>query len=290
MKDIKLSIIAPCYNGAKYIGDFFENLFTQTYKDYELIVVNDGSKDDSDRVIKSYENKFRDNGIVFKYIHKEKNEGHSKALNDGLKYVDGKFLMWPDIDDYMHDNHLQSRVEFMEKHPNISIAFGRVAVKNDDNLNKTLYYAWNKFPKIKNELINSFMNGSSRNVGYMSGNFIVKTESLWNIYPDKEIYSEIKVGPTIQMVFPIMYLYEVGYIRECTFDYYIHGNNQHLVYEKQQYGMVELVYQNVINNMKIDKIEKENLLNIANRVTNHLLLSYAFKNLIVSLEMMHIVN
>lgn len=277
MGQIKLSIISPCYNGEKFIGKYFDNLLEQTFQEYELIIVNDGSTDLSNEIIKKYRNKFESLGICVKYIYKTVNEGHAEAINDGLKLVNGKYLMWPDIDDYMYPDHIEKRVSFMEEDPELGIAIGKVAVRDIRNADKIIYYAWRDFPDNKQKLIESFVLGEDNNIGYMSGNFIVRTESLWKVYGNKSIYSDIKTGPTIQMVFPMFYFEKVGYIRECTFDYYIHGNNQHFVHEKEQYANIATIYNNVIAQMNIPESDAEKIKKMARNASNRLLLSYALK-------------
>ena len=109
MGRVKLSILSPCYNGEKFIGRYLENILEQSFQNYELIIVNDGSTDKSDEIIKKYKKIFEEKKITFKYLSKLQNEGHARAINDGLKMVDGQYLMWPDIDDYMHQKHATDR-------------------------------------------------------------------------------------------------------------------------------------------------------------------------------------
>lgn len=278
MEKIELSILSPCYNGDKFIEKYFHNLLEQSFQKYEVILVNDGSKDNSDEIIKKYKTIFEKRGIWFKYISKPKNEGHAKAINDGLKLVEGKYLMWPDIDDYMHPDHLEKHVRYMEEHSDVDLGIGKSAVYHINNLNTPLYYAWNTFPATKERLIEKFILAEGKNIGFMSGTFIVRTEFMWQVYPNRNIYSDIFVGPTIQMVFPGIYLGKTGYIHECTFDYYIHEANQHLVNEKRDFTNYQTVYLNVVEQLNIEKKEADKIKRMARNVTNRLLLSYALKH------------
>ena len=92
---VKVSIIIPVYNGEKYIQNCIDSVINQTYKNLEIIIVNDGSKDDTLSVLKKYKTDKR-----IKIINKE-NGGLSSARNTGLKYVSGKYLMFLDSDDYL---------------------------------------------------------------------------------------------------------------------------------------------------------------------------------------------
>ena len=92
----KVSVIVPVYNVEKYITDCLESLVNQTLDDLEIIIVNDGSNDGSDRIIKKYEKRY-DN---IKYVKKE-NGGLSDARNYGMNYAIGEYVAFLDSDDFV---------------------------------------------------------------------------------------------------------------------------------------------------------------------------------------------
>lgn len=89
-----LSIVVAVYNGEKFLPHFFDSLIAQKLENWELIVVNDGSTDDSESVIHQYEDKFEN----FKVLTQE-NGGVSVARNTGMAVATGKYITFPDIDD-----------------------------------------------------------------------------------------------------------------------------------------------------------------------------------------------
>ena len=100
---IKVSIIVPVYNVEKYLDKCLKNLVNQTLKDIEIIVVNDGTKDNSQKIIDKYVNKYPK--LVKSYI--KENGGLSSARNYGLKYAKGKYIAFVDSDDYVETNMYQ---------------------------------------------------------------------------------------------------------------------------------------------------------------------------------------
>lgn len=102
----KISVIIPVYNTEKYIEKCLYSLEEQVMQDFEVIVVNDGSTDDSEKVIKEYMKKSK---LNIKYLEKE-NGGLASARNYGLEYVSGKYISFLDSDDYI-DNNLFSDLE-----------------------------------------------------------------------------------------------------------------------------------------------------------------------------------
>ncbi len=102
-----VSIIIPVYNGSNYLKLAIEAALNQTYKNIEVIVVNDGSKDDnkSEDIAKKYGNKIR-------YYYKE-NGGVSSALNYGIKKMKGEYFAWLSHDDYIEKCHIEKLVELI---------------------------------------------------------------------------------------------------------------------------------------------------------------------------------
>ena len=98
MKNIKVSIIIPVYNGEKYIAQSIESALNQTYKNIEVIVVNDGSSDNTEKIVLEY-------GDKIKYIRKE-NGGVASALNVGIKNMTGDFFSWLSHDDLYYPNKI----------------------------------------------------------------------------------------------------------------------------------------------------------------------------------------
>lgn len=93
-KSVDISIIVPVYNSYKYLNKCIDSLINQTKKEIEIIIINDGSTDDSEKIIKSY----KDDRIKY---YKNKNQGIGKTRNFGIKKACGKFLMFIDSDDYI---------------------------------------------------------------------------------------------------------------------------------------------------------------------------------------------
>lgn len=87
-----ISIVVPCFNGEKYLGEAIESALNQTYPNIEVIVVNDGSTDGSLKVAKSFLPKVR--------IFSQANKGESAARNKGIKWAKGEYLNFLDADDY----------------------------------------------------------------------------------------------------------------------------------------------------------------------------------------------
>lgn len=106
-----ISIIIPCYNSEKTIETTLQSLEKQSYSNFEVIIVNDGSKDSTDKIIRSYMSNSR---LKFKY-KKQENLGVSNARNTGLEYANGKYVVFLDSDDIYHCSFVTILTETLEK-------------------------------------------------------------------------------------------------------------------------------------------------------------------------------
>ena len=105
----KFSIIIPVYNVEKYLKKCLDSVFNQTYKDYEVIVVNDGTKDNSMDIVKDYDVK----------VINQKNQGLSAARNAGVKKATGEYLIFLDSDDYWEKDLLKELSKSLKNNPDL---------------------------------------------------------------------------------------------------------------------------------------------------------------------------
>ena len=129
---ISISIIIPVYNIEKYLKECLDSLNNQTFKDFEVICVNDGSKDNSLKILNEYAQK----DSRFKIISQE-NEGSGSARNNGLSHAKGKYVQFLDGDDYFEPTMLETLYNLAEKNnADISVCSSR-KVDDEGNITET---------------------------------------------------------------------------------------------------------------------------------------------------------
>ncbi len=129
----KVSIITPVYNAAKYITSTLDSVRSQTYQDWEHILIDDCSKDDSVKIIRDYIDKAKDDRI--KLVVNESNLGAAKTRNKALSMCEGRYISYIDADDSWHENKLERELDFMsEKRAGFVFCDYEFA---DENLNPT---------------------------------------------------------------------------------------------------------------------------------------------------------
>ena len=115
-----ISIIIPCFNCDTTIIETLDSIYLQKLTDFEVIIVNDGSTDNS---INTIENYFENKGIHNISIHTTENKGQSAARNTGARIAKGKYLLFLDADDIIHSDYLKCGVDFLEKNSSINLVY-----------------------------------------------------------------------------------------------------------------------------------------------------------------------
>jgi glycosyltransferase involved in cell wall biosynthesis len=146
-----VSVIMPVYNADRYVAKAVESILGQTFTDFELIIVNDCSTDNSDKIIRS----FTDGRII--YFRLEQNAGVVAAMNKGLELSGGEFIAVMHADDISLPQRLQAQVSFLRQHKDVAVVASPSVFIDEDN-NPTgatwqLNDATDTFRKIKTAMI-----------------------------------------------------------------------------------------------------------------------------------------
>ena len=110
-----ITVLMPVYNGIKYLGEAIQSILNQTFQNFEFIIIDDGSTDDSVKIIKSYD----DNRI--RLVENKNNLGQSETLNKGLSLTRGNYIARMDQDDISMPERLKKQFEFMENNLDIDV-------------------------------------------------------------------------------------------------------------------------------------------------------------------------
>lgn len=114
----KVSIIVPCYEQGQYLDECLESVFTQTHQNWECLIVNDGSSDNTEEVAEKWIN----NDDRFKYLYKE-NGGLSSARNYGIAYAKGELILPLDADDKISSNYIALAVRSFQENMTLKIVY-----------------------------------------------------------------------------------------------------------------------------------------------------------------------
>lgn len=213
----KISVIIPCYNAEKYIGAGFSSIYEQDYPNVELIIVNDGSTDQSEEKILAWVDIFQQKGYLLKYLH-QRNQGQAAATSLALKYVTGEYLTLLDADDYFLSGSFRKRAQYLDDHPEcVGVRSNGWMVRGNE---KQLFITSDEEKSITN-MFDGLLFGKTNN---WAGSYMIRTEVLFECYPDRSIYPS-RFGQNMQILLPVAYGRKFGYIDEPLMAYVLHEDS-----------------------------------------------------------------
>ena len=234
---MKISLIIPVYNSEKYLSKCLDSIINQTFslKNIEVIIINDGSTDNSEKIIMRYEKKLN---IIYK---KQKNEGQSSARNKGIKLAKGKYLTFIDSDDYIDKKMLS------------------IMYKEADNNNLDIITC--DLAKVKG---NSIIHIKDRISNDETRNFILTKTGPCNMLIKKEIIDKynFKFPTNIKKyediaVIPVLGLKENIKIKHLDTVLYYYNDNDNSVMNINKYTpKLNDIF--IAMNLLLDKAQKEN--------------------------------
>ncbi|MBP3463609.1 MAG: glycosyltransferase [Clostridia bacterium] len=251
----KLSVIVPIYNAEKYIERCLKSILSQTFKDLEIILVNDGSTDNSQEIIEKYSSKYPD---LIKFFAKE-NGGQATARNLGIEKASGEYIAFVDIDDYLELDAYEKAIEYIEKNNLDIVCFDFWEVINGQKVDKE-HYGINA-----NDNARKYIVSESSPVNKVMKAEIFKKNGVR--FLENYIYEDLATMPILAK-----YTSNIGFLSERLYDYDIHENS---TMRQKEYNSklenifvaVERLYKEFIDTEYVEELEYiyiEHLLHAAN--------------------------
>lgn len=252
----QVTILIACYNGEKYLQTCMECLLEQSYRNLQVIVVNDGSIDCSEQILRAYEPLFKEREIS--YLHfKQENQGAAAAINTALPYITGKYIMVCDVDDVLYRDSVYDKVWFLEENP------GYVMVRNNgyyvtdiEKIGKSLFVNQKKDMLVE-DIFQALISGKANN---WPSTYMVRADRLFARLGGRNIYIS-RYGQNLQFMLPTAYQSKTGFIRKPLMGYVIHsdsdshfGGKQRAVEKTYGYAMNRI---EIIKEMDMDEKEKQ---------------------------------
>jgi len=257
MKEIMLSIIVPVYNVEEYLEKCLSSIFASTFNDYELVIINDGTKDNSEDIINRYIKRYKEK---ITYISKE-NTGLSDTRNIGMSMAKGKYIAFVDSDDYIEPNMYEFMINKAEERDfDIVAADVKLIYENSDKMQiVSSHYEKDLFDKeeIKKSMLTQYP---------VVWNKIYKRSLLEGITFSKGVWYEdmefvLKLYPRIK---------SIGVVKEPLYNYLQRTNSITYTYNDKLYD--------IINNMTavIDYYKSNNIYEEYKEELEYLYARYAF--------------
>ncbi len=220
-----VSIIVPMFNAETYISEALDSILRQSYKNIEIIVVDDGSTDVSNQVVLSYGNKV-------KYIYQKNSGGGSIPRNCGVSHSLGEFITFFDADDIMLPGKIERQVDFLKQHLNISVVlmdyvnFNEFGVFDKSHFKTCSILSTKLHARTSDSII--LATDEARMIlaieNYTSANSpLIKRDVINSIGLFDE---DLKASEDFDLMYRISMNYEVGIINAIGFKRRLHNHNQ----------------------------------------------------------------
>lgn len=258
MKQPLVSLISPCYNAERYIRNLLDSVLRQDYESIEFIVIDDGSTDNSLKILKSYEKKFKKKNIAYHVIKKD-NGGAASAINKGLEIFTGDYITFIDADDFLNDSSIKKRVEYLEKNIEHEAVYSSTAVVDESDYDKIIKIKREtNNPPRKNLFIDMLM---ENNYIWTPHVYLIRSSYFLQVNPSRHI-AEFTAGQNIQLFLPVWYEGSVGYIDEPTVTIVEHKDSHSRIArtEKERQkrnNEIEEIYLDTLDTMNIASDEKD---------------------------------
>ena len=220
MSNPLVSLIIPCYNAEKYIGRMLDSIIMQHYTPFELILINDGSTDNTDAVIQQYLPLLKKNNIDVVYKIQE-NLGQAAAVDNALKIFTGDYLCWADADDYFEPDAFIERVNFLEKHPEYAVVTSDAYLRPAEDLSKfekaSINYSNRHEPNQFSALV--------ENKSFLcSGCHMVRSSEFLKVHPQRNICRS-RGGQNWALLFPVYYKYKSAFLDKQLYNYILYPHS-----------------------------------------------------------------
>ncbi|MDE5994602.1 MAG: glycosyltransferase, partial [Oscillospiraceae bacterium] len=214
-----VSIVTPVYNNEAYLGEMLDSVLNQSYNHIQMILVDDGSTDGTAKIAKQYEDKFKQRGFEYIFVQAPHNSA-SAAINRGLEYVKGEFIIWPDSDDLLDEASVEIRVDFLNSHSDYNAV--RSMPEYFDAVTGETAKPRENIDDGKNE--NLFWDILENRSFVSCGCYMFQSAPFFNIYPERKI-PEYPVGQNFQMLLPYLYRYPCATVLKKLYMVRVHDNS-----------------------------------------------------------------
>ncbi len=235
----------PVYNGEKYLRETIESILNQTYRDFEFIIIDDGSTDNSVKIIESY----KDSRI--KLYKNEKNMGISDSTNKGIELAKGEYIALTDHDDIAYNTRFEKQVRYLDENRDVGAISalwsvnGREIVYIRENVNIFTILLW--WHKDKN---------NSR-YGVANPTLMVRKD-IFIKYGLKYDY-DYNFAQDMNMVFDLLKVTKIKVLQEVLVNYRWYGGNSSILFREKQAENAKKIKQKALNFLT-DDVDLQNKL------------------------------
>ena len=205
-----VSMITYCYNGERFVSNYFEAILSQTYNNIELIFFDNGSEDKTLQIAESYRKKLEDKGIIVNIIHYDENQSTCMLKQKAFQEMKGEYFFGCDSDDYIDPTYVEEMVTFLLENPEKGIVYCQLRRVEEETGNIKSIMKMQPRHKPKEAFVDILM---SRNINYTAISYMMSAKHFDVINPTRSIHIS-RYGENYQVQMPFLYHDLQGYIEK----------------------------------------------------------------------------
>lgn len=215
-----ISIVMPVHNGGKFVAEAISSVLNQTYINWELVIVDDASTDETKKILRKFVE--LDERIVI--VKHSINQGIAKSLNDGIKQSKGQYVARMDSDDAMMPNRLMVQVSFMQSRPNVVVC-GTDMEEIDDS---GIIIGHRHVPSSNKKICEMMWYAMGlQHPTMMFNRLLIPSDFSW--------YRSIRYVEDLDLIFRLLKYGKVANVVQNLYQYRIHGQNESLKHMRATY-------------------------------------------------------
>jgi len=209
----KISVVVPCYNGEQFLDKAIESVASQTYKNLEIIIINDGSNDRTENIVKAWQNK--DSRV--RYVKHKKNKGLAVARNTGIRVSVGGIIALLDADDIWEKKKLEEEIKKIKAGADAVYCNAQLVGEKDKKLGESYWDRMNAYPYRGQNCLREVF---KRNITLLGSSVLFK-KKIWD---ELEGFDErLKAVEDYDFLLKMATMhYKIDYVDDCLFFYRIH--------------------------------------------------------------------
>ena len=253
MNNPKISVIIPLYNHEKYINEAVYSVLEQTFSDFELIIINDGSIDRSEEIVKQ----IKDERIKYYY---QENKGAHNTINRGIKLAKGQYIAILNSDDMYHSSRLEESLKIFEDDPSVDAVFSQLEFIDTQGVFIQFIKGIEDYLLLLNPT-SEYESEGSIILDLLAGNFLVTTSNLIcrkKVFEKIGLFKNLRYTHDYEFFLRLCYNFKVYIIDMPLLKYRIHRDNTIKENETETHFELGLVLSNFFLNYDLKKVFPDN--------------------------------
>lgn len=260
-----VSIVSPVFNGEQFVSRMLSSILLQSYPNIEMICVDDGSEDETEKVVLSFASAFSEKNMQLVYT-KQPHKGQTAAMNSGLKLVNGEYLSWVDSDDFLVPTSIETKLSALIANKDYDVATSDFYVVNECNLDRVVRRQGDLFGDLNFQSSQFYLALLGKSI-IEANCHLVRMSSFDEAFPQRELVA-CREGQNYQLMLPLYFKYNRLFV-DKPLAYYVIRSESHYHRQRSEeewearYDALTEMLKHVLGSLGISALEIKKLVKMS---------------------------